>query len=205
MASITLTCALLALLIGCLLPSGASAWSQGDIVPVSVWIRINKTNPNVATPIPNDFCPRFALNKIVQVPSIDYGSTESDVALKFEIGRGINRGTKWLALKQLPSPTNGLTAQKHLTMVVFKFGFQVGAFGRFTSFKALASYSDKPHETITLKYEWDEHRSYNPHVALTVVSVVSVVAMVFLAHRITADSLATIMKKGVTVVRDRKD
>jgi hypothetical protein len=188
--------------------TGAEAWSVGDTVPVNVWIRINQTMPKSPNSIPLDFCPRFARPKIVQIPSIDYGSHETDVAIRFEIGRGLNRQTKWMALKQVPTATNYVKQEKHLTMVVFRFGFQLGSVGRFTSFQAFATYSEKPHETITIHYEWDEHRAYNPHIALTVVSIVSLVLMVLLMHRISSDTLFRSKSKGIqkiSVVRDRTE
>jgi hypothetical protein len=198
---ITVTVALL-LCFGALTP--VAAWSHGDLVPVNVYLRINGSYPSTpSTAIPYDFCPRFAWNKLVEIPSADYGSNETDVAIRFEIGRGVNRQTKWMPLKELPSPVNGIKVAKHLTMVIFYFGFQVGAFGRFTSFKAVATYSEHPHEVIIIKYEWDEHRSYNPHVALGVVSAVSIAAFVALVHKFTSD--ASKSPSTITVVRDRAD
>ncbi|CUG92928.1 membrane-associated protein, putative [Bodo saltans] len=194
---------LVALLLGVVV-SPVAAWSHGDLVPVNVYLRINGSYPSTpSTTIPYDFCPRFGWNKLVEIPSADYGSNETDIAIRFEIGRGVNRQTKWMPLKELPSPTNGIKTAKHLTMVIFYFGFQVGAFGRFTSFKAVATYSEHAHEVIIIKYEWDEHRSYNPHIALGVVSAVSLVGFLMLVHKFTSD--ASKSPSTITVVRDRMD
>lgn len=180
------------------------AWSPGDLVPVNVFLRINGSYPTTpTTAIPYDFCPRFGWNKLVQIPSADYGSSETDVSIRFEIGRGVNRQTKWMPLKELPGPTNGIKTAKHLTMVIFYFGFQVGAFGRFTSFKAVATYSEHAHEVITIKYEWDEHRTYNPHTALGVVSAAAFAVCLILLQKFTSD--ASKAPSTITVVRDRTD
>lgn len=185
-----------------------NAWSPGDILPLTASIRVNGSLASQATPfeVPIDFAPRFAVNKVAQLPSADYSSRETDVLIKFELGRGINRGTKWLTLKKLPSSSTMNGKESHMTSVVFKFGYQAGAVGHLTSFKAFATFSERPHETILLKYEWDEHRAYNPHTALTVVSIVSIVGLIVVAHRLLGDSYSFARKmKNLVVVRERSD
>eukprot|EP00331_Platyophrya_macrostoma_P021364 CAMPEP_0176446754 /NCGR_PEP_ID=MMETSP0127-20121128/24526_1 /TAXON_ID=938130 /ORGANISM="Platyophrya macrostoma, Strain WH" /LENGTH=189 /DNA_ID=CAMNT_0017832873 /DNA_START=44 /DNA_END=610 /DNA_ORIENTATION=- len=160
----------------------ADAWSVGDVVPMQSWIRVNGTLPKSPSAIPLDFCPRFARAKVVQIPSLDFSSHEVDVAIKFEVGRGLNKHTKWMALKQKPTSSNYIKAEKHLTMVVFDLGTK---WGRLVDSRP----SKRPHETITIHYEWDEHRMYNPHLALGLVSAVALFLMVFLMHRISTDTL----------------
>jgi hypothetical protein len=201
---------LLLVLYASLVAKMTMAWSVGDLVPLNVYLRVNQSTASSDTqpiPLPNDYNPHFATNKIALVPSIDFSNTKgenSNVMIRFEVGRGINKGTKWMVLKQLPSPTNQLRGEKHLTRVTFKFGYQIGAFGRFTSVRAFATYSDKPHSVLTLSYEWDEHRSFNPHIATTVISVVALASAFVIGHGMLLTSFTKEMQT-IAVVRDREE
>ena len=186
--------------------NGVEGWTTGDVIPLTASIRVNGSLASHATPfeVPLDFSPRFGVDKVSLLPSADYSSHETDVLIKFELGRGINRGTKWLTLKKIGEGEGA--KESHMTSVVFKFGYQAGAVGHLTSFKAFATFSERPHETIMLKYEWDEHRAYNPHTALTVVSVLSILSLIVVAHRMVGDSFVFAKKmKHLVVVRERSD
>jgi hypothetical protein len=81
----------------------------------------------------------------------------------------------------------------------------MGVFNRVTSFKAFATHSDRSHESITLKFDWDEHRQYNPHRALTIVAVVCLVFGVLLFHRVTRSAFGGAFRTKSVVVHDRSD
>ncbi|KEG07799.1 hypothetical protein DQ04_08791010 [Trypanosoma grayi] len=152
--------------------------------------------------LPPDSCPRFGINKRVHHPAkllFSYARNASagpvqslsSVALRFQLERGLKKGTAWLPLlkgtrrrsptaheNQLPRDDDTL----YLSTVVFKFGFQGGTFNRITSFHAHTIYSAKLHDEIELQYHWDEHRAYNPHRALSVCAVTSVLTAVVVLH-----------------------
>jgi hypothetical protein len=203
------------------------SWDFGDIVPVTAFIRVNgKLLDQAGTPLPISNCPRFGSNRIVQLPALfatlfpdghddihqaseDAGSRPApNIAIRFEVGRGLNKNTKWITVRQSANQSRKAPQQRselHLTMIRFEFGYQMGVFNRLTSFKAFATHSDRPHESITLKFDWDEHRQFNPHRALSVVSFVCLALGITLMLRITHSAYGGAFRTKNVVVHDRSD
>ena len=202
--------------------SCVEAWDYGDVVPVTAFVRIDGvvSQPSgIALPIAN--CPRFGTNKIVQLPALFPPSSSSEenkknddlhqissgsnIAIRFEIGRGLKKSTKWITVRQSGNTSTNQATDTYLTMIHFQFGFQMGVFNRVTSFKAYATHSDRPHEIVTLKFDWDEHRAYNPHRALSLVAFVCLILGIFLFHRLTRSAYGGAFHSKSVIVHDRTD
>lgn len=188
------------LVVAALLPSTAVAWETGDVVPLLVTYRINKTTALHPVPLPQEFNPRFAVDRVVSIPTLDFEDEFQNVAIRFELSRGMRKQTRWMRLKR----TQKGMKEVHLSHVTFRFGFMQGSFSRFTSFRVFSKYSPRPHASIQVKYEWDEHRAFNSHYGMLFCCVASIAVAVYLSHKIVSESLKMDLGRKM-VVRDRKD
>eukprot|EP00744_Colponema_vietnamica_P016473 GILI01023116.1.p1 GENE.GILI01023116.1~~GILI01023116.1.p1 ORF type:complete len:216 (-),score=28.91 GILI01023116.1:67-714(-) len=195
---------LLCALVSNLLIISAFAWSDGDTVPMSYQLKVNASTSGLGewAPIPLDFVPRFGFNRHVQLPSLDFLSSAQHVSIRFRIDRGLDKMTKWITVKRIvpmapiSDKNKKAPAESHLNRVTFKFGYQSGVFNRFTSVKVHASHSENSVPTIALEFDWDEHRRFNPHRAITVTYALSIIAVILLAHRLLTKNILPVGKSG---------
>lgn len=198
----------------------AAAWSNGDTIPMSYQLKVNASASGVGewTKMPLDFVPRFAIHRNVQLPSLDFLDSAMHVSIRFRMDRGLDKMTKWITVKRtipinaeaaLKAGKKNIPKESHLNRITFKFGFQSGVFNRFTSLKVHASHSENAVPTITLHYDWDEHRRFNPSRAITAVYVVSIIAVIALTHRLLTKNILPVGKSGqakrLVVVDQRTD
>ena len=210
-----LACAVLATVI-MMGSAPASAWMVGDSIPIGYQLKINstavfRTGKDIWTPLPADFGPRFGVDRHVLIPSADYIFDENRISIRFKLERGLEKMSKWILVKRttpkmVASNIGGrhqkiLSAERHLARVIFDFGYQSGgstdaALNKITSLRIYARFSDVPQTTIALEYMWTEHRRYNPHQALTVAYVVSVVVVIAMVHRLLNSSILPLGRDG---------
>ena len=95
----------------------------------------------------------------------------------------------------------------HLAQLRFEFGFQSGLIHRFTSFKVTPLFSSQPQVSILLRYEWHEHRSFNPRRALLCVTLLVFGGLVLVVHHVVSQALGDSKGRfrGMIVVHERKE
>ncbi|KAH9597768.1 hypothetical protein LSM04_003817 [Trypanosoma melophagium] len=254
-----LTLLLLSLLLFIFTNCGVDAWNFGEIIPVTIDLRLEREAPNLMVarddveeaedmadnnnndgltagragrgkfytrPLPPEFCPRFGINRRVHLPArslFEYAHNTSrnpqqslrDVAVRFQLERGLGKSTAWVPLLQQTLRTAPF-AQKEpvlrdavpsIAVVHFYFGYQGGTFNKLTTFRVDLEYSKTPHDNVELHYHWDEHRAYNPHRALSACAFFSVIATVVVLHFaiLRNGKLSQKLRKGQIVVRNHKD
>lgn len=173
--------ALLAVLVGALLLSTpAAAWSHGDVVPLLIELKVNKTHVTQRS-IPYHLNPRFGIDHVVSLPSLSYDSEFETVKMRIELGRGLKRRTAWIVIKD---------KNKYLERLQLKFKFRQNVFGKFEKLSYVDTYSTTPKPTVVFEYVWVEERLYNPHGAITFFSAVSLLLVVVLMVRMTTTALA---------------
>ncbi|RHW69451.1 hypothetical protein DPX39_100026100 [Trypanosoma brucei equiperdum] len=163
-------------------------------------IEVKETKNNqwlITRPLPPDNSPRFAINTRAHQPStrlFEYatnatkqeGGSISDVAVRFQIERGLAKSTAWYPLMKtiIKKITTGKRKSKvehskeehYLAGLNFHFGYQSGTFHKITSFRVEPTYSKVKNNDLELHYQWTEQRTYNPHIALCICSLVAVIA-----------------------------
>lgn len=208
---VVLCCALVVMMCG----APASAWMVGDTIPIGYQLKINSTavfrsNQDTWTPLPADFGPRFGVDRHVLVPSADYVFNENRISIRFKLERGLEKMSKWILVKRtvpkMVASAAGrhqkiLSAERHLARVIFDFGYQSGgntdaALNKITSLRIFARFSDVPQTTIAMEYQWSEHRRFNPHKALTMAYVLSIVAVIGILHRLLNSSILPLGRDG---------
>ncbi|RNF16096.1 uncharacterized protein Tco025E_05292 [Trypanosoma conorhini] len=243
---------LLLLLLPLLSAWGVAAWNVGEIIPVTLHVRLKRMSPNIAVgrddvddvedmqdllqgeqflrPLPPDFCPRFGINRRVHQPAKRLferarkqaqvpGHSLSDVAVRFQLERGLSKSTAWLPLLKstvreppygahTPSNKTGRDGHVlHLAAVTFSFGYQESTFNKITAFHAEPVYAGVQHDAIELQYRWEEHRAYNPHRALSVCAFACVFATVAVLYMIVfaPSSLSTQLRRGKVALRSHRE
>lgn len=96
----------------------------------------------------------------------------------------------------------------YLTSVSLNFGFQSGVVNRMTSMRYEFGYSRTKPQHLVLHYLWDEHRAYNPHMAITACSTASVVValwMLFSIVGLRTGKAAKQFRKHTVVVRHHEE
>lgn len=196
----------------------------------------------VKRPLPPVYLPRFGINKLTRLdvptwmkraekdmaggPSV----VESEIAVRFSVGGGLNKETTWLPLAtrrselesrmmammhpaaqqemmkaaELGAPQSEI---RYLDEIYFYYGYQTGEVNRLTSFKVECIYGVNKRDNMTLHYVWDEHRAYNPHRALTLCSAFALgVAMFLIASILNRHGKAAVQfNRKVVAVRQHED
>ncbi|ESL08416.1 hypothetical protein TRSC58_03881 [Trypanosoma rangeli SC58] len=244
---------LLTLLVLLLLSAlGVEAWNVGEIIPVTLHMRLRRVSPNIAVgrddmddvndmrdfdqgeeflrPLPPDFCPRFGINRRVHQPAkllFEHarrhaqvsGRSLSNVAVRFQLERGLSKSTTWLPLlkstvraplygvKTPPKQTNHDEHVLHLAAITFSFGYQEGTFNKITAFHVEAVYATVQHDEIELQYHWEEHRAYNPHRALSACAFVCVFATITVLYLIVfaQSSLSKKLRQSQVTLRNHRE
>ncbi|PBJ68874.1 hypothetical protein TcG_02591 [Trypanosoma cruzi] len=179
-------------------------------------------------PLPPDFCPRFGINRRVHQPAKRLfehahkqtqasGRSLSDVAVRFQLERGLSKSTAWLPLLKTTvrsSMSNrGQNASVrdenmlYLAAVTFSFGYQESTFNKITTFYAEPVYAPVHHEEIELQYHWEERRAYNPHKALSACAFISVFATIAVLYMIifSSRSLSKEIKNKTFTLRSHRE
>ncbi|CAD2220875.1 hypothetical protein, conserved [Angomonas deanei] len=123
-------------------------------------------------------------------------SYQSEVAIRMGVGKGINRETTWLPLLVMRKPysrlgvllsrkraeqNSAVEASLHqLAQIKFSFGFQnEGEYYAVTdctvSYEYIPVGQSNNVNTVKIVYDWNEHRPYNPHRALSVCTLLVLV------------------------------
>ncbi|RNF05288.1 hypothetical protein TraAM80_04579 [Trypanosoma rangeli] len=231
---------------------GVEGWNVGEIIPVTLHMRLKRVSPNIVVgrndmddvndmrdfdqgeqflrPLPPDFCPRFGINRRVHQPAkllFEHarrhakvsGRSLSDVAVRFQLERGLSKSTAWLPLlkstvrtplygvKTPPKKTSQDEHVLHLAAVTFSFGYQEGTFNKITAFHAEAVYATVQHDEIEIQYRWEEHRAYNSHRALSVCAFVSVFATIAVLYVIVfaKNSLSKELRQRHVTLRNHRE
>lgn len=209
---------------------GMHANTVGEDVKGTDNMQEHARTTHFSRPLPPDVCPRFGINMRVHQPAKQLheyarntlkhsGRSLSDVAIRFQLERGLTKATAWFPLLRGTRQTVPLHLRKHngtsydekrifyLTAINFNFGYQQGTFNKPTTFRAEPVYTVARHDVIELRYHWEEYRAYNPHRAISTCAFVSVITTVVVLYVIIFSNgpLSEKIRKKQIILRNHKE
>eukprot|EP00760_Papus_ankaliazontas_P011792 PhM_4_TR15040/c0_g1_i1/m.103380 len=170
----------------------SAAWMVGDIVPMhaSTLYHGEKSRPRELL---QQHAPRFAVDRVVHVNSLDNDVSGGDVKVMFALGRDLGWRTSWLPIRhsceQQRNNNNAAAAPcAHVREIHFEFTYEKAVYGRITGWTYKTEYSDHPQPHVALHYTWRHVSEYDLNASITVLCTVCSVVAVYITYRAAVTS-----------------
>eukprot|EP00759_Apiculatamorpha_spiralis_P053602 PhF_6_TR6269/c0_g1_i1/m.9487 len=176
------------LLLLCFSISQCGAWNIGDIIPVAVTTlyKGQRTSPRELL---HQHSPRFGVNRIVQVASLDDGLVDDDVKILLELGQNLGWRTSWITLRSTAcSDPASLVPCLYVREIHMEFHYEKNVYGRITSWNYEVEYSEHKQQHVSLHYKWHHVAEYDMNLSMATLCGVCALSLIWMTYRIAVTS-----------------